>query len=219
MPAKARRKLRLGGPLGWGVALLAGAAAVEAVLVPGLVIGAAAVLAPRLLRKKKRRPAQAQLQPPSARFSPRQALAKAVSYRVVITALDFTSNILVIGELAPAAGLSAFGLVSAPAFYFLHEYLWSRLDKDPSEMGQTLLEHLPADRRLAKTITFRSIATVMDFSANLFVTRNLGQAGVLTAFAIVVGPFVYFYHEKAWDRYEAGKNIGEAEPALLYSPA
>src|ERR1700761_4835494 len=101
-----------------GVAVVAGAALIEAALIPGLVIGGAAVLAPRLLPKAlpmlRRRllgsvtsrrqsppataqvPSQATLLP---RFAMGQAIAKTITYRLIVTSLDFTTNYIVIGEL------------------------------------------------------------------------------------------------------------------------
>jgi hypothetical protein len=35
--------------------------------------------------------------------------------------LDFTTNYLVIGEIATAAGLSAYNLIAGPLFYLTHE--------------------------------------------------------------------------------------------------
>jgi uncharacterized membrane protein len=52
-----------------------------------------------------------------------------------------------------------------------------------------------------KTITFRTIASAMDFSTNYVVVGDLAIAVGLSAFAFVVGPFVHFGHEKAWDHY------------------
>jgi uncharacterized membrane protein len=56
-------------------------------------------------------------------------------------------------------------------------------------------------RALAKTITFRTIATIMDFSVTYIVVRDLATAAGLSAFGFVVGPFVYYGHEKLWDRF------------------
>src|SRR5215470_4659941 len=54
---------------------------------------------------------------------------------------------------------------------------------------------------VAKTITFRTIATVMDFTANYVVVGDVVTAAGLSAFAFVVGPFVYLGHEKLWEYY------------------
>ena len=56
-------------------------------------------------------------------------------------------------------------------------------------------------RALAKTITFRTVATIMDFSVTYIVVQDLAIAAGLSAFGFVVGPFVYFGHERLWDRF------------------
>jgi uncharacterized membrane protein len=125
----------------------------------------------------------------------------------------------VIGELATAAGLSAFALVAGPLFYLAHEMAWNRFGP-PSEAGvpvrlpllsdatasQTGRSELTISWALAKTITFRTIATAMDFTATYVVVGDLATAAGLSAFAFVVGPFVYLGHEKLWDYYSSPRD-------------
>jgi uncharacterized membrane protein len=113
--------------------------------------------------------------------------------------LDFTSNYVVIGEAGTSAGLSAFNLVVGPLFYFAHEAAWNYLG--PSAEGDVRVGGFVISRALAKTITFRTIATVMDFTTLYVVVGDLATAAGLSAFAFVVGPFVYLGHEMAWDYY------------------
>jgi uncharacterized membrane protein len=235
-----------------GIAVLAGAAVIEAALIPGLLIGGAAVLVPRylpkvlpgLLRRPKRsRPAssvrrsgtgQALVKAPGAvlpKFAVGQAIAKTITYRIIVTTLDFTTNYIVIGELATAAGLSTFNLVAGPLFYFAHEAVWNYLGHPQSNIDVPLLT--PAEenaqqvgfagftvsRALGKTITFRTLATVMDFTTNYVVVGNVAQAVVLSSTGFVLGPFVYYGHEKAWEYFgERGGNAA-AESKLLPAPA
>jgi uncharacterized membrane protein len=224
-----------------GISVLAGVALFEAALIPGMVIGGAAVLAPKYLSKylpKRRR----RLQRPSAAISRRriepavrlperldveappaapaasalkQAIAKTITFRIIATTVDFAANYVVIGELATAAGLSAFTLVAAPLFYFVHETAWTHFSPSRTAGGVPLVlisgpdvkaspaaqEGLAINRALAKTITFRTIATVMDFITNYVVVGDLAKAVGLSAFGFVVGPFVYLGHEMAWDYY------------------
>jgi uncharacterized membrane protein len=56
-------------------------------------------------------------------------------------------------------------------------------------------------RALAKTITFRTIATTVDFTATYVVVGEFATAVALSAFGFVLGPFVYLGHEMAWDYY------------------
>jgi uncharacterized membrane protein len=220
-----------------GLSVLAGAALFEAALVPGLVIGGAAILAPRYLTRLRRRqrpafgatarrrtaPAhraptrgQAEASPQAAvlpRLGIKQAIAKAVTFRIIVTTLDFTTNYVVIGELTTAAGLSAFNLVAGPLFYLGHEAAWNYFGPAegpvdisaalPLQSGANTLSSgrggLMISRALAKTITFRTIATVVDFTTNYVVVGDVVTAASLSAFAFVVGPFVYLGHEKVWD--------------------
>lgn len=233
-----------------GVAVVAGAALIEAALIPGLVIGGAAVLLPKAMPMLRRRVARAAsprrskgadtgqvLAKPQTSLLPRfamgQAIAKTITYRLIVTALDFTTNYIVIGELATAAGLSTFNLVAGPLFYFAHEAGWNYLAHPDSSVALPLLtptEENPEQvavggftfsRALAKTVTFRTLATIMDFTTNYVVVGNVGQAVILSATGFVLGPFVYYGHEKAWDYFGEREqvNAGVGDSRLLPAPA
>src|SRR5258707_14093817 len=120
-----------------GLSVLAGAGLFEAALIPGMLIGGAVVQAPKhLLRplfgptvrrrnapKGPRAKRQDLAAPPAApaRFGIKQAIAKTITFRIIVTTLDFTTNYMVIGELATAAGLVTFNPCLRPAFYLCHE--------------------------------------------------------------------------------------------------
>jgi uncharacterized membrane protein len=245
-----------------GLTVLAAAAVIEAALVPGLIIGGGVVLASAYVPGLRRRlpslftsavrvatgaatglasragmgatmgaPATAKTSLP-ARFNIKRAVAKTITFRIIVTTLDFTSNVIVIGELGTAAGLSSFALVAGPLFYLAHEGAWNYLGPP----GDTVRVGAPAppagdttpgrgftmSRALAKTITFRTIATIMDFSVTYIVVRDLATAAGLSAFGFVVGPFVYFGHERLWERFfpeEAALFELAPPPKLLPAPA
>jgi uncharacterized membrane protein len=207
-----------------GLAVVAGAALLEVALIPGIILGGAAFLAPRYLRRRRgttaRRDAKALQTGTSSRevavkqpsqllekLPLRRTIAKTITFRVVVTTLDFTTNYIVIGELATAAGLSTFNLIAGPLFYFAHEAAWNYLR--PTETAVTL--HLPKSDpgsdatgftispALAKTITYRTIATIVDFTTNYVVVGTVAEAMILSATGFVLGPFVYYGHEKAWE--------------------
>ncbi|HLY56662.1 MAG TPA: DUF2061 domain-containing protein [Stellaceae bacterium] len=223
------------------LAVITGAALLEAALIPGALIGAAAVLAPRYFPMMRRQlqplvkatlGGRAQAAPPvrNARdvvppaapkhFEVTQAVAKTITFRIVVTSLDFTVNYVVLGELAVAAGLSTFGLVAGPLFYLAHETAWNYLGPADTEEGVQVFRQLPPDavvpagwrglvisRALAKTVTFRTIASAMDFTVNFVVVGELGTALLLSASGFVLGPFVYYGHEMVWDRFTPRKAL------------
>jgi uncharacterized membrane protein len=211
-----------------GLAVVAGAALLEAALVPGILIGGAAVLAPRYLPKLMRRrrvAARSSARLPSAVQQPQanaslailprlgigQAIAKTITYRLIVTTLDFTTNYIVIGEFATAAGLSTFNLVAGPLFYLAHEAAWNYSAAGSTEMAATAegaptysLGNFNISRALAKTVTFRTLATAMDFTTNYVVVGDVASAVLLSASGFVLGPFVYYGHEKAWEYFSQG---------------
>ena len=233
-------------------AIAAGVALIETALIPGLVIGGAAVLVPRYLPSLRRR-LQPLLQPAALRrrapaagardpalrlggFSITRAAAKTVTFRVLVTTLDFSANYLVLGELATAAGLSAFSVVVGPFFYFVHEAAWHRVRSDAGAPGDAVTVPLPlmgagapnATRRsvtlsrpLAKTITYRVFATTMEFTTNYVVVGDVATAVLLSSFGFVLGPFVYFGHERAWDRLAppTGRTAGPPTGPIALLPA
>jgi uncharacterized membrane protein len=243
-----------------GVATLgtvaAGAAIVEAALVPGLLIGGAAVLAPRLLprgmlggfgdRLRRSAPspvpaapvmhsAEVEAADKSAPFDTWRAVAKTITYRVMVTTADFGANYVVIGELATAAGLSSLSLVAGPIAYFAHEAAWhyygpaSARHSNPLEATVDVpipgvadgngderprIAGVKVSRALAKTATYEVVTGVSEFSVNYLFVRDLVAAAGLTTFSIVISPFVYYVHEKAWDYFDATK----ARPPAAASP-
>jgi uncharacterized membrane protein len=210
------------------VSVLAGATLLEAALIPGILIGGGIVLAPKVLSKylpRRRRHIEARRASlrksmksagpasrplnikaslgTSARFLLKRAILKTITFRIIVTSLDFVSNYVVIDELAAAASLSAIGFVAGPLFYLVHEMVWNRLGPGTAvrlQSGAAPLigrRELAINRALAKTITFRTIATTMDFGASYLIVGEVMTAAGLAAFGFVVGPFVYYGHEKA----------------------
>jgi uncharacterized membrane protein len=239
-----------------GVTVLAGAALIEAALIPGLLIGGAAVLAPRYLpklpkpiRRRKPRAARRRRAPVAAvseqemtnaqtgastsllpKFAVGQAVAKTITYRLIVGTLDFTVNLVVIGDLSTAAGLSTLSLVAGPLFYFAHEAAWNYIGHPDSGVAVPLLDverqqvgigRFTISRALAKTIVFRTLATAVDFTVNFVVVGSVAQAAILSSTGFVLGPFIYYGHERAWDYFSnRGERLREIpEQRLLPAPA
>jgi uncharacterized membrane protein len=60
----------------------------------------------------------------------------------------------------------------------------------------------------------------MDFTTNYVVVRDVATAVVLSASGFILGPFVYYGHEKLWDYYGSGTEpAADPDPKLLPAPA
>jgi uncharacterized membrane protein len=236
-------------------AVAAGAALLETALIPGLLIGGAAMLAPRLLPRDmlsglgngRRRTAPSpaisaptvhatrsqqsgEHAPFDGSFDTWRAVAKTLTYRVMVTTADFGANYVVIGELATAAGLSSLSLVAGPIAYFAHEAAWhyygpasarhanplaatvdvplpgaARDTDNGADNGRTHFPRIKVSRALAKTVTYEGVTGVSEFSVNYLFVRDFAAAAGLTTFSMVIAPIVYYVHEKIWDYYDAAK--------------
>ena len=224
--------------------VVAGAALLELAIIPGVLIGGTAVLAPQYLPKLGRGmrsllnssfrrwsdpavplPVRTDINAALAPATVKRAIAKTITFRIIVTTLDFTVNYVVLGELATAAGLSAFALVAGPLFYLAHETAWNYLAVSDGHVDLTVVLPLRSDaeatggftisRALAKTITYRTIATIVDFTTNFVVVGDLVTAAGLSASGFILGPFVYLGHEMVWDRYGSP----EERPPELAPPA
>jgi uncharacterized membrane protein len=233
-----------------GLAVLAGAALVEVALVPGLLIGGAALLGPRYIRRRVQPAVKSMMrkvtEPASssserlrnsaapmsaAKLGIKQAVLKTITFRIIVTTLDFSVNLIVLGELGTAAGLSTFNLVAGPLYYLGHEAAWNYFGPPEAQGSVTVRIPVGADgdapdmdgrgltisRALAKTITFRTLATIADFTANFVVAGDVVTAMVLTSSGFFLGPFVFWGHEKAWEYY--GTPQEQQEPLALPPPA
>jgi uncharacterized membrane protein len=63
------------------------------------------------------------------------------------------------------------------------------------------------------------VTAVSEFGANYLFVRDLAAAAGLTAFSLVIAPFVYYAHEKTWDYYDATKARSPAAAAPKLLPA
>jgi uncharacterized membrane protein len=237
MPPRADKAVEspsVAGSVAFLTATVVGAAALETTLVPGIIIGAAAWLAPRAMKALLRPRNRATTAPPPWRAAAKEKKAtafpfldrfdpmlthtagKTVTFRIISSGLDFGWNYFLLGEVAAAASLSGISLIAAPTFYFLHEAVWStywtgKADRPTaSGVSRDIRQH-SISKALAKTVTFRTFATLSEFSVNYFVVRDFVLASKLSAFGIVAGPFVYIAHEKAWERYAARYKSSESK--------
>jgi uncharacterized membrane protein len=129
-------------------------------------------------------------------FDAWRAVVKTLTYRVMVTTVDFGANYVVIGELAMAAGLSSLALIAGP--YFAHEAAWqyygprlgaacqsarrygacANFRRGRDDDGRTRLAGVNVSRALAKTVTYEGVTAVSEFSVNyLFCPRSRRRRG------------------------------------------
>ncbi len=66
-------------------------------------------------------------------------------------------------------------------------------------------------RSVAKALTWRVIATSTTMGLAYIATRDLKIVGAIGAADVVIKLFFYYVHERAWGRFQAGRNINFKE--------
>ena len=51
------------------------------------------------------------------------------------------------------------------------------------------------------------MATVAEFTTNYYVVRDIPMAAALSAFGFFCGPFIYYAHEKLWEKYSRSNDV------------
>ena len=69
-----------------------------------------------------------------------------------------------------------------------------------------------AMRSLGKVVTWRVLVTITNFVGG-WLASGSWQVGLgVVSFALVVNSVLYYFHERAWNRIDAGKTVTELEP-------
>ncbi len=61
-------------------------------------------------------------------------------------------------------------------------------------------------RRIAKTFTFRIIATITTMILVIVFTGNLALASVIGVLDVISKLIIYYIHERVWDKISWGSN-------------
>ncbi len=158
-----------------------------------------------------------------------QSALKTVTYKAASTAAGFVTTYVIVQSATTAAALSGIWLVAGPGLYFAHESAWNYFgtaDQDsqghrparvtvplPGLVRRRMGADLTVSRAAAKTLVWRGIATAADFSLVCALLGNPATAAAVSFGGLVVGSFVYFGHEQAWDFYNAARADGATADA------
>ena len=64
-------------------------------------------------------------------------------------------------------------------------------------------------RSLGKVVTWRILVTITNFIGGYLASGSWMVGIGVVSFALVVNSILYFFHERAWNKIDAGKEIKE----------
>jgi hypothetical protein len=69
-----------------------------------------------------------------------------------------------------------------------------------------------AMRSLGKVVTWRILVTITNFVGGYLASGSWMVGLGVVSFALVVNSILYYFHERAWNRIDAGKELTEEVP-------
>ena len=71
-------------------------------------------------------------------------------------------------------------------------------------------------RTLGKIISWRILLTIMNFTYTYVVTGDWRAGLAVAGLAAVINSFLYWAHERIWNRVPAGKKVVDIETDVVY---
>ncbi len=153
---------------------------------------------------------------PRPKVSAKRSAAKAVSWRIIGTFDTLVLSWLVITYIGPLFGhegnhnealqaatyIAITEVVTKTVLYFVHERGWAR-----TSWGVTTEDGKRKQsgwRSTSKTATWRIIASLDTTLLAWFFTGSLGTAISIGGLEVITKLILYFFHERAWSRFQYG---------------
>jgi uncharacterized membrane protein len=139
-----------------------------------------------------------------------RSILKAITFRVMVIGSDtvIVSSLVDKGtEVLSVVFLTNF---ASTILYYLHERLWNsvywlreKIDEHPSHNKHVY-------RSLIKSITYRLLILMSDFSLTLFITGSSETALNIILITNFASTLFYFIHEILWSEVHLGKTVKTA---------
>ena len=71
-------------------------------------------------------------------------------------------------------------------------------------------------RTLGKIISWRVLLTIMNFTYTYVVTGDWRAGLAVAGIAAIINTFLYWAHERIWNRVPAGKKVVDIETDVVY---
>lgn len=132
-----------------------------------------------------------------------RTILKVITWRVLLTISHVVNAFIITGSLITGLQIAGLAAVINSVLFWLHERAWNFAQWNRKENGELYTEGQP--RTLSKIITWRIAITLSNFFIPYIMTGSFGAAALFTGVATVVNMFIFWSHERVWDKISFGK--------------
>ena len=135
-----------------------------------------------------------------------RSIVKVVTWRILLTTSHVINTFVITGSLI--AGLKVAGLAAIinSVLFWAHERLWNVVNWNRRD-HENLKFSEGQPRTVFKLVTWRVLITTSNILIPYFVTGSWGAAVLFAGTATVVNMFLFWAHERVWNRVAWKKEI------------
>ena len=144
-----------------------------------------------------------------------RSLAKGISWRFVGTADTTLLSLFFTRNLQQSLGIGGIEFCTKILLYYVHERAWFRIRwRREAVTGQAgAVHHDDHMRSVAKGISWRVFALMDTVLIAWLITGSVKKAFHIGIAEIITKVFLYYLHERAWQKIDAGRRVRTPDAA------
>jgi uncharacterized membrane protein len=139
-----------------------------------------------------------------------RTIFKVVSWRILLTISHIVNAFIATGSIMLGLKIAGVATVINSVLYWGHERVWNWIQWNRRSATESkFVEGNP--RSLSKMISWRILITSSNFFIPYILTGSWGAAVIFAGMATFVNMFIFWAHERVWNRIKYGKNVNESQ--------
>ena len=137
----------------------------------------------------------------------KRSLLKSFSWRILGSIDTFILSLIIINYSSDlysydlAFYIASMEIITKIFLYYFHERIWNLF-----KVGR-LFDRVNRTRSFMKAVTWRITASLDTFILSYIITGRFDWATSIAIFEIVTKAFLYYFHERVWNKYNWGRII------------
>lgn len=134
-----------------------------------------------------------------------RTIVKVITWRVLLTISHIVNGFIATGSLVTGLQIAGLAAIINSFLFWSHErawniFQWNRKDHEKIKFSEG------QPRTISKIVTWRILITGSNFLIPFIMTGSWGSAVIFAGLATVVNMFIFWAHERSWNRISWGKD-------------
>jgi len=134
-----------------------------------------------------------------------RTIVKVITWRVLLTISHVVNGFIVTGSIITGLQIAGLAAIINSCLFWLHERSWNIFQWNRrQDENVKFVEGQP--RTISKILTWRVLITASNFVIPFIMTGSWGSAALFAGMATVVNMFIFWAHERVWNKIKWGKD-------------